>query len=229
MLLRGDAVQLLCAPSIPRSFPGQEAYETKQFSQFRSSPPPNPLKTRKMVVSLRLARLHLSRNNPSYKLVAIPSKLRVRARPLEILGYYSPIPVISPPDSVSPNGATRGAEWGPKQSESVRGKNQAVGEKRVEWNVERIKYWLLQGAVPSERVAKLLATANILGQFHFSPPCPRLVADAALDGVDAKVLAESLAPKAQSTGLISNRKVPSRTRKIRDAVSLIRPVSEVAP
>ena len=117
-------------------------------------------------MALRLARLHLSRNNPSYKIVAILSTLRVRARPLEILGFYSPIPVISPPESVSPNGAIRGAEWGPKQSESVRGKNQAVGEKRVEWNVERIKYWLTKGAVPSERVAKLLASANVLGQFR---------------------------------------------------------------
>lgn len=180
-------------------------------------------------MSLRLARLHLSRNNPSYKLVAIPSKLRVRARPLEILGYYSPIPVISPPDSLSPNGAVRGTEWGPKQAESVRGKNQAVGEKTVAWNVERIKYWLLNGAVPSERVAKLLASANILGQSQFATAFPPLDADAVLHGVDAKVLAESLAPKAESTGLISKRKVPSRTRKIRDAVSLIRPVSEVAP
>lgn len=128
-----------------------------------------------MVVKLRLARNLLTRNNPSYKIVAIPSTLRVTALPLETLGSYAPIPVVSPPPSLSPNGALRGAEWGARQMPRE-GPVQQCGDKVVEWNETRIRYWLQQGALPSKRVERLLISAGILSpSSFFLPPslgCP---------------------------------------------------------
>lgn len=120
-----------------------------------------------MVVALRLARYALSRNNPGYHIVAINSTLRIRARPIEILGSYSPLPTLTAPVSMSPNGQVRGREWGASQAESVKGKMQKVGEKSVDWNEHRVRYWLTQGAVPSKRVEKLLISAGVLGQSLF--------------------------------------------------------------
>ncbi|RIB05073.1 ribosomal protein S16 domain-containing protein, partial [Gigaspora rosea] len=41
------------------------------------------------------------------------------------------------------------------------------GIKNIEWNVDRIKYWISCGAQPSDTVAKLLSRAGIL------PPLPK--------------------------------------------------------
>lgn len=116
-----------------------------------------------MTVSLRLARVALTRNSPHYALVAIPSTYRLRARPLEVLGTYAPLPVLPPTVSLSPNGTVRGPEWGPPQALPVSGKKQATGEKSVQWNEARVKWWLSHGAVPSKRVQKLLVHAGVLG------------------------------------------------------------------
>lgn len=117
-----------------------------------------------MGIRIRLSRTHLSRNNASYQIVVSPASIRPTGRPLEILGAYHPIPVLTPPPSLSPNGQRRGAEWGPPQAKKVVSL-QECGEKRVVWNTERIKYWLAQGAMPSKRVEKLLVTAGILGEW----------------------------------------------------------------
>lgn len=116
-----------------------------------------------MAVKLRLARVALTRNAPHYTIVAIPSTLRMTARPLEILGTYQPIPIVLPPPSLSPNGSIRGSEWGPRQSKREVA-TQEVGEKRVEWNESRVRWWLERGAEPSKRVERLLISAGILSE-----------------------------------------------------------------
>lgn len=120
-----------------------------------------------MAVKIRLARNILTRNSPSYTIVAIPSTLRVTAKPLEVLGTYSSLPTLKAPTAVSPNGQLRGIEWGPKQFKKV-GTVQEPGEKEVVWNEERVKWWLTEGAIPSKRVESLLVRSGILGRLFFS-------------------------------------------------------------
>lgn len=109
----------------------------------------------RMVVRLRLAR-HGTKNNPFYHIVAIRDKAARDARPIEKLGEYDPIPRVrtnqtkppsSPADLNAGQVTTSGLENFQKQSKP---------EKRVEWNTQRIHYWLGVGAQPSKPVAKLL-------------------------------------------------------------------------
>lgn len=118
-----------------------------------------------MPVRLRLARSPLSRNSPSYSVVATLSSSRPTAKPLEVLGHYAPLPFLPPPPAKSPNGQLRStAEWGPRQFEKT-GPVQTPGEKTVEWNKARVQWWLERGAVPSKSVEKLLVKAGIIGEF----------------------------------------------------------------
>ncbi|KAJ7487503.1 ribosomal protein S16 domain-containing protein [Mycena galericulata] len=81
-------------------------------------------------------RLRLSMHGHAHKrifhLVAINQRSRRDARPAEILGVYNP--------HVPPGG----------------------DHKTIEWSVDRIRYWLHVGAVPSKSVVKLLELGNIL-------------------------------------------------------------------
>ncbi|GAA5973585.1 hypothetical protein JCM11641_007136 [Rhodosporidiobolus odoratus] len=114
-----------------------------------------------MPIRIRLARHHLTRNSPSYSLVATKSSSRPTALPLETLGTYSPLPTITPPGQRSPNGQVRDADWGARQF-LRRPSTAEVGTKSVEWNLERVRYWLSQGAVPSKSVERLLNQAGVL-------------------------------------------------------------------
>ncbi|GAA5978657.1 hypothetical protein JCM21900_001119, partial [Sporobolomyces salmonicolor] len=115
-----------------------------------------------MPIHLRLARHHLTRNAPSYSLVATQSSSRSSADPLETLGRYSPRPAVVPPPARSPNGHLRNEqEWGPRQFRPV-GASAPVGHKQVEWNEDRVRWWLSQGALPSKPVERLLVQAGIL-------------------------------------------------------------------
>ncbi|BGO95398.1 hypothetical protein NBRC10512_001867 [Rhodotorula toruloides] len=115
-----------------------------------------------MSVRLRLARHHCTRNNPVYSLVAIRAPQRQTAKPLELLGSYNPRPVVVPAPSVSPNGQVRDPkEWGPRQHTPNTGVAK-VGQKKVEWNLERVRYWLSQGALPTKRFEKLLIQAGVI-------------------------------------------------------------------
>ncbi len=75
-------------------------------------------------------RLRLSlrgpRHNRIFHLVAIDQRLRRDAKPIETLGIFDP-------------------RLRPGQE-----------HKTVEWSVDRLKYWLRQGASPSPSVVKLL-------------------------------------------------------------------------
>ncbi|GAA5970362.1 hypothetical protein JCM3765_000364 [Sporobolomyces pararoseus] len=116
-----------------------------------------------MAVRIRLSRAHLTRNSPRYTLVATQASSRTTSKPLETLGSYSPLPTIPKPISTSPNGQSRDPSvWGSGLYPSTTGKDQVVGEKKVEWNETRIKYWLSLGAKPSKTVERLLNQAGII-------------------------------------------------------------------
>jgi small subunit ribosomal protein S16 len=104
-----------------------------------------------MVVRLRLAR-HGTKNNPFYHVVAIRDKASRDARPIEKLGEYDPIPrprIISGAASSSASTSERVMSSGLEAKVTVM-------EKRIEWNADRIKYWIDVGAQPSKPVARLL-------------------------------------------------------------------------
>ncbi|GAA5858613.1 hypothetical protein JCM8547_001391 [Rhodosporidiobolus lusitaniae] len=115
-----------------------------------------------MPVRIRLARDHLTRNYPSYSLVATLSSSRPTAQPLELLGTYQPLPAILPPPSRSPHGNLRDeAAWGARQF-AKRPATAEVGVKKVDWNLERVRWWLSQGALPTKSVERLLNQAGVL-------------------------------------------------------------------
>lgn len=105
----------------------------------------------KMTIRIRLAR-HGRRNAPFYHLVAIQQRLGRNRKPIELLGTYDPIP--RPPwpasksypeiDSVSSDAV----EWERKT-------------KKIEWSVDRIRYWLRVGAIPSDSALKLLQLVRV--------------------------------------------------------------------
>lgn len=80
-------------------------------------------------VRLRLAR-HGIANRPFYHIVAIPAQKARNGQPLEKLGEYDPTPRIR-----------------------IAG---APARKLIEWNKQRIDYWLSVGALPTQPVTKLL-------------------------------------------------------------------------
>ena len=131
---------------------------TQSYAHSLPACPPTPT-----MVRIRLARNLLTRNAPSYTIVATRTSLRTTARPLEVLGTYNPRPTLAPPPSTSPNGHARGPEWGPPQAAPTTPKETA-GQKSVVWNQARVQWWLSQGAQPSKRVEKLLVTAGVMSE-----------------------------------------------------------------
>ncbi|KAJ6575013.1 ribosomal protein S16 domain-containing protein [Mycena capillaripes] len=76
--------------------------------------------------------LHGRAHRRIFHLVAVNQRARRDAKPAEILGIYNPH--VGPGDD----------------------------HKTIEWSVDRIRYWLHVGAVPSKSVVKLLELGNIL-------------------------------------------------------------------
>ncbi|KAJ7492714.1 ribosomal protein S16 domain-containing protein [Mycena latifolia] len=97
-------------------------------------------------------RLRLAMHGQAHKrifhLVAINQRARRDAKPAEILGIYNP-------------------HIAPSQD-----------HKTIEWSVDRIRYWLHVGAVPSKSVVKLLELGNILKPGHIYQPRPTRAAPA---------------------------------------------------
>ncbi|KAI6153669.1 ribosomal protein S16 [Pisolithus tinctorius] len=88
-----------------------------------------------MTVRLRMA-LHGTRHNRIFHLVAIDHRRRRDAKPIELLGVFEPSPKLD-----------------------------KVGEhsyKTMKWSVDRIKYWLGVGAVPSKPVTRFLEWGGII-------------------------------------------------------------------
>ncbi|PWN52129.1 ribosomal protein S16 [Violaceomyces palustris] len=131
-----------------------------------------------MVVRLRLAR-HGTKNNPFYHIVAINDSKPRDARPIEKLGEYDPIPrpVSIPRVATLPhtNRKGKGKEVSSSPSSSSSQVREGYGkvmtsglnvetamQKRIEWNEERITFWLKSGAQPSKPVARLLDRAGLI-------------------------------------------------------------------
>lgn len=70
--------------------------------------------------------MHGRRHNKIFHLVAIDQRKRRDAKPAELLGIYNP--------ALEPRGT----------------------HKTVQWSVDRIKYWLGVGAIPSKSAVRLL-------------------------------------------------------------------------
>lgn len=96
-------------------------------------------------VRLRLAR-HGFRHNPIFHLVAINSQKPRNAQPIETLGEYDPIPKVASTSALPQSSQV----FGEKSASAVK------KEKRVEWDVDRINYWLGVGAQPTKSVVRLL-------------------------------------------------------------------------
>ena len=86
--------------------------------------------------------MHGRRNKRIFHLVAIDQRKRRDAKPMELLGIYDPAL---------------------KLGES---------HKTMEWSVDRIKYWLGVGALPSRSVVRLLEWVRYRA-FVFLPFLPR--------------------------------------------------------
>ncbi|KAK4053651.1 37S ribosomal protein S16, mitochondrial [Microbotryomycetes sp. JL221] len=156
-----------------------------------------------MAVRLRLSRVPFSRNNPRYTVVATNASKRATAKPLEVLGTFSPVPKVEAPVAFSPNGHQRDIKtWGPRQfgtsfntlpgqqqqqqrrtggSAAIKATSpertllETVGASQIEWNVERVKHWLKLGAIPSKPVERLLNRAGLLQTSLFTRPEDRPV------------------------------------------------------
>jgi small subunit ribosomal protein S16 len=77
--------------------------------------------------------MHGTRHNRIFHLVAIDKRQRRDAKPTETLGIYNP-------------------HLQPRQE-----------QKTIEWSVDRIRYWLHVGAIPSKSAVRLLEMASLLG------------------------------------------------------------------
>lgn len=121
-----------------------------------------------MVVRLRLAR-HGTRNNPFYHIVAIQNTKARNARPIEKLGEYDPVP--RPARNVVPSPTKPHSGPGYNGDVITSGiVSQVQMEKRLEWNEERIRYWLNTGAQPSKPMARLLDRVRCSAwNLHYRP------------------------------------------------------------
>jgi len=92
--------------------------------------------------------LHGVRHNRIFHLVAMNQRAARDSKPIETLGIYDPRLQLGQP------------------------------HKTVQWSVDRIKYWLDSGAMPSKTFVKLLETGNIIppdSKYHpknLGPPAP---------------------------------------------------------
>ena len=112
---------------------------------------------------------HGIRNQPLYHIVVLDQSKAQRALPLEKLGEYDPVPQVpSVQDLPSSSFVFGKAEQEQRVSK----------ERKLSWNVERMKYWLKQGAQPTGAVAKLMEIVSSLrrftktclpGSFHLDP------------------------------------------------------------
>ncbi|OAX44192.1 ribosomal protein S16 [Rhizopogon vinicolor AM-OR11-026] len=98
--------------------------------------------------------MHGQRHNRIFHLVAINQRARRDAKPMELLGIYDPALKL---------GETH---------------------KTVKWSVDRIKYWLGVGALPSKSVVKLLECGGVLppdSKYHPKALGPRTGAESLKD------------------------------------------------
>lgn len=93
-----------------------------------------------MTLRIRLARFGI-KNDPIFRINVAKSRNKRNGKPIETLGYFYP---KSLPES---NGETL---------------KQPLMFKRVSINFERCRYWIMQGAEPTDTVRIILGKAGIL-------------------------------------------------------------------
>ncbi|KAJ9098505.1 hypothetical protein QFC20_005930 [Naganishia adeliensis] len=158
-----------------------------------------------MVVRLRLAR-HGRKNTPFYHLATINSSKRRDALPLEKLGEYDPIPRPAPTSSSLAHAIEKSFHLASRAptADELRERR----EKRVVWDVERVRYWLGVGAQPTESVVKLLERVSSVSSFG-------CVAGADRGRKDRR----SMPPKLRASGnkRSRDRRIPNRVLPEEDA------------
>jgi small subunit ribosomal protein S16 len=133
-----------------RDSPRPSCTSTLRDRYQKSSKSPTP-STMPVPVRLRLAR-HGHRHNPIFHLVAINSAKPRNAQPIETLGQFDPIPRVASTSALPQSSQV----FGEKKSAPV------PKEKKVEWDVGRINYWLGVGAQPTKSVVKLLERVSYI-------------------------------------------------------------------
>jgi len=113
--------------------------------------------------------MHGQRHKHIFRLVVINSLKARNAKPIETLGIYDPAMTLS------------------------------EKHKTVEWSVNRIKYWLGVGALPTKPVVRLLEVGGVIppdSKYHPKNLGPReLPPTVPLDSLRARTLWESLSEK----------------------------------
>ena len=113
-----------------------------------------------MPVRIRLARPpHRTKLTTHYHIVAIDGRKRRDAKPIEVLGVYDPVPRL-------PDEATK--PWTIEDALPGRKKVELKPQKKIEWSVERLKYWLSVGAQPSKTVETLLEKVRNFRNFKYN-------------------------------------------------------------
>ena len=112
-----------------------------------------------MVVRLRLSphRLTPSSRQKVYHIVAINAPKGRDKAPIETLGVYDAVPTHVP--VTRPSERSLLDEGKPVETRFI---------KRIEWDRERVKYWIGTGAQPTRRMAWLLAKVR---STRFRPRC----------------------------------------------------------
>lgn len=103
-----------------------------------------------MPVRLRLARPPgATKLTTHYHIVAVNSKKRRDAKPLEIVGIYDPA-LRSRQD--------KNKVWTVEDAhKTIRGLDSPPSpDKRIEWSVDRMRYWVGVGAEPTKTIVQLL-------------------------------------------------------------------------
>ena len=99
----------------------------------------------------------------SSRQVAINASKRRDAQPLEKLGEYDPIPRPPPPSSSLASAIANSYHLASRAPSAEELAAQRRGEKKIVWDVERVRYWLGVGAQPTESVVKLLERVSSFG------------------------------------------------------------------
>lgn len=119
--------------------------------------------------------VHGRRHNRIFHLVAIDHRKRRDAKPIELLGIYEPVPSTSTSTSTSRSAPFKsGTGIVDTFGLEGRGGSQQQACKTMRWSVDRIRYWLGVGAVPSEPVERLLKWVRPPPLFLFSA-CSKVV------------------------------------------------------
>ena len=97
-------------------------------------------------------------------------------------------------------------------------------EDRVQLNMERVNYWLGQGAQPTERVVRFLEVAGVMEKTERNNPIKAKPGKKAQDRLEEKVAAKEAAAEAEEAAKVA----AAEAAKVAAAEAAAAPVEEVA-